>query len=149
MLRQCKSFEIVPLIPPANLEKVVYENDMAQKIIWETKMKGYLKQTDLMESNTRAIYTIVWGQCSPLMQSKLESPEHYGDKSERCDCIWILKEIQGITHKLLRGREMFLFHSTTPGAHTTGAVRYKHKLYTSISKSFSHSCRFLNIMERP
>ena len=80
----CEWFKIVPLIPPANLEKtVLHENDMAHKMIWETKMKGHLKGSDLMESNTWAIYAIVWGQCSPLMRSKLESLlEHYDDSSK-------------------------------------------------------------------
>ena len=33
------------------------------------------------------------------MQSMLESLDHFDTKSEDCDRIWILKEIQGITHK--------------------------------------------------
>lgn len=39
--------KIAPLTQPPNLEKKVYEEDMAQKMIWETKMKNYMKRTDL------------------------------------------------------------------------------------------------------
>jgi hypothetical protein len=69
----CKSFEIVQLVQPANLTKTEYDEDMGKKMIWETSMKNYMKRKDLMESNAIAIHAIVWGQCSPMMQSKLES----------------------------------------------------------------------------
>jgi hypothetical protein len=57
----CKSFEIVPLVQPENLTKKEYNEDMGKKRIWETSMKTYMKRMDLLESNTRAIYAIVWG----------------------------------------------------------------------------------------
>jgi len=94
----CKSFEVVQLTIPANLPKDVYEGDMARRMIWETTMKTYIKRTDKMESNLRAIYAIVWGQCSPMMQSKLESLDDYSHRHTACDCVWLLQEIQGITH---------------------------------------------------
>jgi hypothetical protein len=72
---------------------------MGKKIIRETSMKTYMKRVDLLESNTRAIYAIVWGQCSPMMQSTVESLDAFESKSSTCDCIWLLREIQGITHR--------------------------------------------------
>jgi hypothetical protein len=40
--------------------------------------------------STRAIYAIVWGQSSAMMQSKIEFLEEYSDnKSIQCDCIWL------------------------------------------------------------
>jgi hypothetical protein len=77
----CKSFDIKPPTMPANLEKFVYEGDMGKRMIWETAMKTYMKRSDKLESNTRAIYAIVWGQCSPMMQSKLESLDEYTERS--------------------------------------------------------------------
>jgi hypothetical protein len=71
-------------------------------------MKMYMKRSDLMESNTRAIYAIVWGQCSPMMQSKLESLDYYDMKSTACDCVWLLQEIQGITHRFEGTRNVFI-----------------------------------------
>ena len=61
-------------------------------------MKNYMKRVDLLESNTIAIYAIVWGQCSAIMQSKLESLDAFKARSKVCDCIWLMKEIQAITH---------------------------------------------------
>jgi hypothetical protein len=104
----CKSFKIVSLVQPANLTKEAYEQDMGARMIWETSMKTYMKRKDLMDSNAIAIYAIVWGQCSPMMQSKLESLEGFESKSTSCDCIWLLKEIQGITHRFEGTRNVFI-----------------------------------------
>jgi hypothetical protein len=62
-------------------------------------MKAYMRRTERMESNLSAIYAIVWGQSSPMMQSKLESLDECEARSTDCDCVWLLKEIQGITHR--------------------------------------------------
>jgi hypothetical protein len=103
----CKSFEIVD-IQPANLSKTDYDTDMGMRMIWETSIKSHIKRKELQESNTIAIYAIVWGQCSPLMQSKHESLEVFGEKSKSSDCIWLLKEIQGITHRFEGTRNVFI-----------------------------------------
>jgi hypothetical protein len=49
---------------PADLSEDDYKK-MGKKMIWEVSMKTYMKQVDFLEGNTRAIYAIVWGQCSP------------------------------------------------------------------------------------
>ena len=103
----CKTFAVVKLVQPPNLTKEEYEGDMGKRMIWETTMKTYIKRTDLMESNLRSIYAIVWGQCSQMMQSKLVSLDDYSTKSNECDCIWLLKEIQGITHRFEGTRNVF------------------------------------------
>ena len=43
-----------------------------------------------------------------MMQSKLESLDNYEKKSNECDCIWLLKEIQGITHRFEGTRNVFI-----------------------------------------
>ncbi len=71
-------------------------------------MRTYMNRVDYLASNSRASYASFWGQCSPMMQSKLESLDAYSTKSTACDCIWILKEIQGITHKFEGTRNVFI-----------------------------------------
>ena len=104
----CRTFEVIALTQPPNLTKEEYDEDMGKRMIWTTSMKSYMKRTDLMESNLRGIYAIVWGQCSPMMQSKLESLDDYGKNSADCDCIWLLKQIQGITHRFEGTRNVFI-----------------------------------------
>jgi hypothetical protein len=80
-----------------------------------------------MESNLRAIYAIIWRQCSPMMQSKLESLHDFTVRSTDCDCVWLLKEIQGITHKFEGTRNVFIslndawsnYYSYRQGTHQT------------------------------
>jgi hypothetical protein len=71
-------------------------------------MKVFIKRVNAQESNLRAIYAIVWGQCSPMMQSKLKSLDNFETKRDACDCSWILKEIQGITHRFEGTRNVFI-----------------------------------------
>jgi hypothetical protein len=69
----CKSFEIVALVQPPNLPKKDYDEDMGKKMMSETSIKTFMKRTDLLESNIRAIYVIVSGQCSPMICSPRSS----------------------------------------------------------------------------
>jgi hypothetical protein len=105
----CKSFKILKLVQPKNLPKKEYVEDMGKKMIWETStMKTYMKRKDLLESDSRAVYAIVWRQCSPMMQSKVESLDEFEAKSGDCDCVWLPKEIQGITHRFEGTRNVFI-----------------------------------------
>ena len=72
----CRTFVIVKPVQPKNLEEEEYK-DMGKEMMWEMAMKNYMKQLDLLASNTQA----VWGQCSAMMQSKLESLDDYESKS--------------------------------------------------------------------
>jgi hypothetical protein len=42
-----------------------------------------------------------------MMQSKLEPLEGFESKSTACDCVWLLKEMQGITHWFEGTRNVF------------------------------------------
>ena len=103
----CKDFVLDQILRPANLTEDERKDD-GLKFIWDSRMKTYMKRLDAIESNGRAIYAVIWGQCSPMMQSKLESLGSYEAKSTACDCVWILKEIQGITHRFEGTRNVFI-----------------------------------------
>lgn len=64
----CKTLVTATLVQVvANLTKAEDNGDMGKKIVWELSMKTYLKWINLLDSNKRSIYAIVWGQCSPMM----------------------------------------------------------------------------------
>jgi hypothetical protein len=104
----CKTLAIPELVQPDNISKDDYLNDMGKKMMWEVSMKSFMKRRELLESNRRGVYAIVWGQCSPMMQSKVESLNGFIDKSYACDCVWLLAEIRGITHKFEGTRNVFI-----------------------------------------
>jgi hypothetical protein len=43
-----------------------------------------------------------------MIQSKLESLDEYDVKSTDCNCVWLLKEIQGITHPFKGTHNVFI-----------------------------------------
>jgi hypothetical protein len=104
----CTIFNLPTLSPPPNLTAEEYKTDMAKKMIWETKMKTYLKRVDIQESNQRTIYSITWGQSSMMMQSKIESLNDVDSKNMSCDCTWLLQEIRGISHQFEATRNIFI-----------------------------------------
>ena len=55
----CRTFTIVP--------------EHGQKDDVGDSHENYMKRLDLLASNTRAVLAIVWGQCSRMIESKLES----------------------------------------------------------------------------
>ena len=43
-----------------------------QERIYEAQINMYVKEVSSLRSATRALYYIAWGQCSALMQNRLE-----------------------------------------------------------------------------
>lgn len=104
----CKTLEVVELTQPENLTKEEHDNDMGKRLMWELSIKTYMRRMDTMADNIITIYSIVWGQCSPMMQSKIASLDGYKAKSDESDCVWLIKEIQGITHRFEGTRNVFI-----------------------------------------
>jgi hypothetical protein len=104
----CTNFSLPTLSPPPKLLADDYKTDMAKKMIWETKMKTYLKRVEVQESNKHAVYSIRWGQSSTMMQSKIELLNDFEAKNTSCDCTWLLNEIRGISHQFEATRNIFI-----------------------------------------
>ena len=63
------------------------------------KRGNVLLAFNILEDNKKTIFTIVWGQCSQMMQAKLQSLKNYSTNKSNANCVWLLKEIKGITNK--------------------------------------------------
>ena len=79
---------------PAPLKEDTTEDD---KMIRNEKLKIYAKKTDALEQNLIAVHTIIWGQTSPAMQTKIKSVKDYDTKDAQHDCLWLLQQIKAIT----------------------------------------------------
>jgi len=79
---------------PAPLREDATEDD---KMIRNKKLKIYVKKTDALEQNLIAVHTIIWGQASPTMQTKIKSVKDYEAKANTHDCLWLLQQIKAIT----------------------------------------------------
>jgi hypothetical protein len=49
--------------------------------------------------NKKALFRIIWSQCSTTMQTRLKGLEEYEDKNRDKDSLWLLKEIRNISYK--------------------------------------------------
>jgi hypothetical protein len=96
--RICDDYTVPAMVVPSALTADEFK-DESLKYIWKKDMDTYMKRRDEQKTNLRKIYAIVWGQCSVLMQSKVESLEDFEAKKTACDCVWLLREIQGIAHR--------------------------------------------------
>jgi hypothetical protein len=105
----CTTFAFTPPTRPT-ISKEAYddETDVSQKMEFNAKLKTYMKRVEAIEGNSRIIYSVIWGQCSQMMQSKLETLPSYEKMRTNCDCASILKEIQGITHRFEGTRNIFV-----------------------------------------
>ena len=79
---------------PAPLKEDTTEDD---KMIRNERLKIYAKKMEALEQNLIAVHTIIWGQTSPAMQTKIKSTKEYETKFENHDCLWLLRQIKAIT----------------------------------------------------
>ena len=65
-------------------------------MIRNKKLKIYVKKADALEQNLIAVHTIIWGQASPTMQTKIKSVKDYEAKANTHECLWLLQQIKAI-----------------------------------------------------
>jgi hypothetical protein len=66
----------------------------AELRIWEKKVDEFVKRYLYFEENMQALYSLVRGQCSDVMQARLEALNGYDAMSEKGDSLALLKAIR-------------------------------------------------------
>jgi len=110
-------------------------------------VSAYCTRTDYLDSNLKTAYAVIWGQCSEAMKARLTSLDNFETnetKSHESDCVWILKEIKGITYPFEGQR--YIYPSldnarTTYYAYTQGAkdsISSYLELFCSLVKVLKH-----------
>jgi Reverse transcriptase (RNA-dependent DNA polymerase) len=69
-----------------------------KKKIWDEQVKKYVERLEKLEDNLKAIYAVIWGQCSENMQNKIKSIDDFEEKNKSCDCVWLLQSIRKVTY---------------------------------------------------
>jgi len=64
------------------------------KALWNRQVDSYYMRSGHIESNLKAIHTIVWAQCSKAMRAKLKSLPDFDTKDGEGDSVWLLKSIR-------------------------------------------------------
>ena len=62
-------------------------------------LSALLKQSNLLDANLQKAYTLVLGQCTELLQSKLKQHPDWSTLQVNQDILALLKVIKGITYK--------------------------------------------------
>ena len=68
--------------------------DTTAKHTWEKESDEYVKRSGIYKSNTKKLYSVVWDQCSPVLQARMESLPNYNTMHQDNDSITLLKEIR-------------------------------------------------------
>ena len=81
----------IPDDPPAGANMAVIE-------LWKDSVKQLGKRISYLDENTKTLYALVWGQCTDILQQKLESTEGFTSVWEEGQGISLLKMIKNITY---------------------------------------------------
>ena len=64
--------------------------------LWQASMKTYNLRSDELKSNLNSLYSVIWGQSSENMKTKLRSLDGYTAQTQKDNCVWLLGQIKGI-----------------------------------------------------
>ena len=74
-------------------------SDDFEKEAWKFQVKATIDAELKLRQTLVSVYAVIWGQCSPIMQAKLEALEEYDDMKEKSDVAQLLLEIRGICYQ--------------------------------------------------
>ena len=83
---------IQPSDPPEGCSRTVTK-------IWEIEITKYIKRRDKIQANLKKLFSLVWGQCTELMRTKLQQMPSYEEINAHQDSIGLIKSIKGLTFK--------------------------------------------------
>ena len=106
MMPLTKELEQPVITEPEELDE--HETSKLKIALWDRKVANYSVRFDHLESNLKAAYAVIWGQCSDAMKAKLKSQPKFLTHDKDSDCIWLLKEIKGIMLRFEGQRYIFL-----------------------------------------
>jgi len=140
MVSLTKDFVKPEILKPTELE--VSETNRLVIAIWEKKVSAYCTRADYLDSNLKTAYAVIWGQCSEAM-AKITSLDDFEAKRHESDCVWILKEIKGITYRFEGQRYIYLSLDNARTSYYT----YTQGAEDSISSYLEHFRSLVEVLE--
>ena len=77
----------MPIEPGANASRT-------ETFMWQENVKIYMRKIDQLSESTKKTYSLVWGQCSRAMRSRVEEVVEFPDILSHFDPIRLLTEIK-------------------------------------------------------
>ena len=81
----------IPDDPPVDANMAVME-------LWKDSVKQLGKRISYLDENNKTLYALIWGQCTDILQQKLESTEGFADVWGQGQGLNLLKMIKNITY---------------------------------------------------
>ena len=66
--------------------------------IWEKEVDEHVKRTAYLKDNISTLYSLVWGQCTNIVQQRVEAMDTFGQMSTTGDGLMLLRAIKDITY---------------------------------------------------
>ena len=88
---------VMPMPTRVKAPKDAIDEDKADlKTLHDARIKLWVQQNDDLTQVMKSLYTIVYGQCTPLMKASLTSDKTFEQIKADCDVVKLLKLIRGI-----------------------------------------------------
>jgi hypothetical protein len=65
---------------------------------WEKEVDEYVRNKAYLEENLKTLYSLVWGQCTNVVQARIEALDEHKDISNRGNSIGLLKVIKALVY---------------------------------------------------
>jgi hypothetical protein len=82
--------------------------DVLTYTIWLEEVSAYTKRLGIIRQNMKAVFAVIWGQCSESLKDKVKSLADYKSKVTEGDCVWLLTHIKAIMLQFEGQRSLFL-----------------------------------------
>ena len=90
------------------------ENDtVLVQMILNRKIDIYVKRDGILDENLQKAYSLIHGQCTELLKSKLKTSANWETVSSQYDILALLEEIKTIIYKF-KDQNLFLYIFTMP-----------------------------------
>ena len=67
--------------------------------IWEKEVDEHVKRITYLKENIKTLCSLVWGQCTDIMQQRVEATDRFDAMSAAGDGLLLLKTIKDITYQ--------------------------------------------------
>ena len=81
--------------------------------IWDTNYKQYLQQETLLRKNTEKLFSLLLGQCTPVMKSKIERRDDWKTTKSGYVVIGLMNDLSDVAYKFEGHKKTYMsLHST-------------------------------------
>ena len=87
------------LRPPKPTYSEDNEEKSLEEEIYREEIKVYVKTKVSLKNTLHSLFSVIWGQCSQLLRSKLESKSEYEGIKENSDVSGLLKLIKTVVYQ--------------------------------------------------